>query len=176
MCKQESSSDNSTKIYTRKELIMTEATIYEFHTSFYIPAIQKLAFNLPNVRILVKNHCDEMRRTAFKLCELFQDIICRRDYADRVVTIFANQIQSEYYCGNISVYIEGIALEHFSAFSKNRYQFNYTITSTSYSISLFLSDNSKQDAAATNEHRKSFISLIKEKSFDNIIVYNMGKH
>ena len=39
MCKQESSSDKSTKIYTRKELVMTETTISEFHTSFYIPAI-----------------------------------------------------------------------------------------------------------------------------------------
>ena len=35
MCKQESSSDKSTKIYTRKELLMTETTIYDFHTRFY---------------------------------------------------------------------------------------------------------------------------------------------
>ena len=38
-----------------------------------------------------------------------------RDYAERLVSSFANQIQSEYYGGNISVSIEGIALEHFSA-------------------------------------------------------------
>ena len=46
---------------------------------------------------------------------LFQDVLCRRDYAERVVASFANQIQSEYYGGNISVSIEGIELEHFSA-------------------------------------------------------------
>ena len=34
MCEQESSSDESTKIYTRKELFMMETTIYDFHTSF----------------------------------------------------------------------------------------------------------------------------------------------
>ena len=56
-----------------------------------------------------------MRRTAFKRRELFQDVLCRHDYAERVVASFANQIQSEYYGGNISVSIEGIALEHFSA-------------------------------------------------------------
>ena len=56
-----------------------------------------------------------MRRTAFKRRELFQDVVCRRDYAERVVASFANQIQSEYYGVNRSLYIEGIALEHFSA-------------------------------------------------------------
>ena len=56
-----------------------------------------------------------MRRTAFKLRELFQDILCCRDYAERVVVSFDNQIKSEYYGGDISVSKEGIALEHFSA-------------------------------------------------------------
>ena len=95
MCEQESSPDSSTKIYTRKELVMMETTISGFHTSFYIPAIQKLAFHLPHVHIIDTNHCGEMRRTAFKRRELFQDVLCRRDYAERVVASFDNQIQSE---------------------------------------------------------------------------------
>ena len=72
---------------------MIETTISDFHTSFYIPAIHKLAFHLPHVRILGKNHCGELRRTDFKRRELFQDLLCRRDYAERVVASFANQIQ-----------------------------------------------------------------------------------
>ena len=95
MCKQEYSSDKYTKIYTRKELVMMEAKIYGFHTSFYIPAIQKLDFHLPHVRILGTNHCGEMRLIAFKRRELFQDDLCRHDYAENVVASFANQIQSE---------------------------------------------------------------------------------
>ena len=43
---------------------MMETTISDFHTSFYIPAIQKLDFYLPQVRILGANHCGEMRRKA----------------------------------------------------------------------------------------------------------------
>ena len=97
---------------------MMETSISDFHISFYMPAIQKLAFHLPYVRILGTNHCGEMRRTDFKRRENFQDILCRRDYADRVVASSANQIQSEYYDGNISVSIEGIALEHLSAAPK----------------------------------------------------------
>ena len=75
---------------------MMETTISDVHTSFYIPAIHKLAFRLPHVRILGTNHCGELRQTAFKRLELFQDVLCRRDYAERVVASFANQIQSEY--------------------------------------------------------------------------------
>ena len=74
-----------------------------------------MAFHLPHVRILGTNHCGELRRTAFKQSELFQDVLCRRDYAERVLASFANQIQSEYYGGNRYVSIEGIALENFSA-------------------------------------------------------------
>ena len=94
MCKEESSTDKSTKIYTRKKLVIMETTISDFHTSFYMPAIQKLDFYLPQVRILVANHCGEMRRKAFKQSELFQDVLYRRDYSERAVARFANKIQS----------------------------------------------------------------------------------
>ena len=72
---------------------MMETTISDYHTSFYIPAIHKLAFHLPHVRILGTNHCGEMRRTSFKRHELFQDVLCRRGYAERVVASFANKFQ-----------------------------------------------------------------------------------
>ena len=97
---------------------MMETTISDFHTSLYTPAIQKLAFHLPHVCILGKNHCGEIWRTAFKICELFQDILCRHNYSERVFASFDHQIKSEYYGGNISVSIEGILLQHFSALPK----------------------------------------------------------
>ena len=92
-----------------------ETTISDFHKSFYIPAIHKLAFHLPHVRIRGTNHCGELRRTVFKRRDLFQDVLCRRNYTERVVASFANKIKAEYYGGNRSVSIEGIALESFSA-------------------------------------------------------------
>ena len=53
MCKQESSPDKSTKIYTRKELVMMETTISDFHTSFYIPGshIYAKASDMENAKI-----------------------------------------------------------------------------------------------------------------------------
>ena len=73
---------------------MMETTISVFRAIFYIPAIQKLDFRLPHVRILGKNHYGAMRRAAFKRRKCFQDVLCRRDYAERVVAIFYHKIQS----------------------------------------------------------------------------------
>ena len=118
MCKQESSSDEFRKIYTRKELVMMETKFSDFHTSFYVPDIKNPAFHLPHVRIIGTNHCCEMQSTLFKRRESFQDVICCRDYSVRVVASFDNQIKSEYYGGNISVSIEYISLKHFIAVPK----------------------------------------------------------
>ena len=52
-------------------------------------------FHLPHGRILGTNHCGAMQRTAFKQRELFQDVLCRRDYSDGLISSFDNQIQSE---------------------------------------------------------------------------------
>ena len=157
MCKQESSPHKYTKIYTRKELVMMEINISDFHTTFYILAIQNLTFHLPHVRILGTNHCGEMRRTAFKRCESFQDVLCRLDYSERVVANFTNKIQSEYYGGNIDVSIKGIALENFSAAPKADIM-SSTISRQRHAVfHSFLSDDSKQDAATTTAYSKRLI-------------------
>ena len=93
MCKQESSSENSTKIYTIKELVMMETTISYFRTSFYILAIQRLAFHLPHLLILGTNKFSALWHTAFKRCELFQDVICLPDYDEGVVTIIGYHVK-----------------------------------------------------------------------------------
>ena len=90
--------------------MLIEKSITQFHEKFYIPEIQKLAFHLPHVRILGNLHCDKERHDEYKRRRNLYDVLYRRDYADRVVYSFTNQIQSEYYGGNMYVSIEGIAL------------------------------------------------------------------
>ena len=65
-CQQDTAWGQSTKINTIKELVMMDTTISNFHTSFYIPAIKKLAFHIPHVQILGRNHCGDYCRTYFK--------------------------------------------------------------------------------------------------------------
>ena len=69
-----------------------DTTISNFHSSFYILEVQKLAFNIPHVQILGTNHCGDSRWTAFKLRESFQDVLCCHDYSEILVTSFAHQI------------------------------------------------------------------------------------
>ena len=63
-----------------------------------------------HVQIIGTDHCGESQCTAFKRRELFQDVLCCRDYAERVVAIFSRQIQPEHYGDNRSVSIEVIPM------------------------------------------------------------------
>ena len=82
-----------------------------------------------------------------------------------VVARFSNQIQSEYYGGNISLSIEVIALEHFSALPQTN--INSTTPSRQHHavFNYLISDDSKQDAATTTVHIKRLISLLKYKKY-----------
>ena len=64
-CKHDYVSEQSTKIYTRKELVMMETTISNSHTSFFIPEIQKLEFHFTHVQILGTYQCGDSCQTAF---------------------------------------------------------------------------------------------------------------
>ena len=64
-----------------------------------------MEFHLPHVHILRTHHCNNKCHEAFKLCEYFQDMLCHCYDAELVAASFLNPIQSEYYCGNIYVYI-----------------------------------------------------------------------
>ena len=88
---------------------------FDFCASFFISAIQKLAFHLPHVCILGTNHYCEMRRKDFKRRELSQYVLYCCDYAEKVVASFAHKIKSAYYGGYRSVSIEGIPLKYFSS-------------------------------------------------------------
>ena len=67
-----------------------------FFTSLYIPEIKKLVFHLPRVQISGTNNCGESRQTAFKCRKTFQDVLCYRDHAERVVASFPHKIKSKY--------------------------------------------------------------------------------
>ena len=72
-------------MYTRKELVIMETAISNFHTSFYIPKLHNFASHVPHVQIPGSNHYGDSRVTAFKRRESFQDLLCHRDYAEMVV-------------------------------------------------------------------------------------------
>ena len=52
VCETSTYSIFTAKNYIKKELVMMEYSIVDFHQDFYTPVIQKPAYHLPNVRIL----------------------------------------------------------------------------------------------------------------------------
>ena len=94
MCSTVPSYDVISKLYTQKELVLIETPIKSFHEKFYIPALQKLGFHLPHVRILGTRHCGKERCGTFKHWGNFHDTLCYRDYEERAVSIFDNKTQS----------------------------------------------------------------------------------
>ena len=115
LCLSDPDSVSPGKLYTRKNLLMTETYISDFHTSFFIQEIQKLAFHLPLLRIPGIYYCGKRCREAFNHCIVFRYVLFHRDYSERVVANFSHQIQSGYYGGNIYLSIEFISLENSNA-------------------------------------------------------------
>ena len=104
-------------------------------------------------------------QTAFKCRKSLQDVLCCSDYAERVIAISPHKIQSEYYGGNISVSIEGITLEHFNSLPQKEINTSTKPCPCNELFHFVLLDDSKQDDATTNEHRKRFIELLKNKNY-----------
>ena len=54
------------KLYTRKEIVLLETSISEYHNKHYFPEIQKLAFHFPHVSIIGTHCCGKEHHEAFK--------------------------------------------------------------------------------------------------------------
>ena len=98
---------------TRKNLVLHETSINEFHANYYSTAIAKLAFHLPHVQILGTNEVGNTRRQALHSRASKQDCSCKRDYAERFSDVTAIQVHSQHWGGNRTLSMEGVALEYF---------------------------------------------------------------
>ena len=96
-------------------MILMRTPIKLFHADYYLPAILKLATHLTHVRILGHLYCGLIPQKSLKRRGLFRYAMSRRDFTERLIAIFLNQIQSYHFGSNWSISMEGIALEHFRA-------------------------------------------------------------
>ena len=110
MCSQcTTSTSERGKISTRKELTDKKLPIGRFHNEIYIPFLKKYAFHLPHIIYLSKNHSGCLRKAAF--LSRPNDVMCRRDYVERLTEIFNNEIQSSYFGHSTSLSMEGSTVE-----------------------------------------------------------------
>ena len=104
-------------------------------------------------------------------------MLCRGDCAKRVVSSFPYQIQTEYYGENLSVSIEGIVLESFSALPQTVIKESTKSCLCHAVFHSFLLDDIKQDAATTTAHSKRFIEMLKQRKIIDVkIKYNMVEY
>ena len=101
---------------------------------------------------------------------------CRRYYAERVVASFSDQIQSGYSGGNQSVYIEGIALEHFSAPTQTETSTTPQARTRHAMFHSFLYDYRKQDSDITIAHSKIIITFLKQHNIISAILSTIWKN
>ena len=87
-------------------------------------------------------------------------MLCRRDYDERLVAIFSNQIQPEYYGGNRSLSINSIILEPLSELPQIEMNSSKK-TCPQHAVFHFFSDDSKKDSTTTTTQSNCFIELLK---------------
>ena len=68
-------------VTTHKILVLKSCRILDFHLEYYIPAIEKLAFHLPNIYILGGNYCTGKQHDMFVSQQNKFDWKFKRDYA-----------------------------------------------------------------------------------------------
>ena len=115
------------------------------------------------MHIIGTHHCGKEIREEFKHRSKQHGVLCRHDYADRIVSSFSNKIQPGYYDGNWYIPIEGIALEHFRASNKSSLSLKSDSVSRQAVFSSFLLDDNKQDAATEDSHSKHIIRLLQNR-------------
>ena len=123
-----------------------------FPHKFLYSSNKKLQFHPPRVRILGNNNCGNTWCDEFKRISTNQDVLCHSYYAERLVAIFAHQIQSEYYGGNRYVSIEGIAMEHFIAPTHIETPGTPQARTFHSVFHSFLTGDNKQDSATNVAH------------------------
>ena len=88
-------------------------------------------------------------------------MLCRRDFSEHSVSIFAHQIKYEYDGSNRSVSIEVIVLEHFCAADQNISSSSLHTRTFHAVFRPFMSDNRKQDGKTTAAQSKLIIDMLK---------------
>ena len=121
----------------------------------------KLAFHLPHVTILGKNHCRKTRRKDFQRRQMFMNAKSICDYNEPIYFHFFNRNQSEYYGINIFLSKKGISLDHVKCKGNNSYNISgeYIINLCNYS---FIYDNIDQYCVTTYVHTKIRIEYISD--------------
>ena len=64
------------KLYARKNIVIMDTSILEFHQNVYIPAIQKLSLHLTYVHFLGTNYCRNSHQETSNSRAVYRNVLC----------------------------------------------------------------------------------------------------
>ena len=149
------------KVRSRKHLTLMECAFGTFHTDYYQPSLEKLAYHRPHVKILGKAYCGAARLAAFKRKP---SVRTRRDYAERLAASFNLEAQAEHFGNGRSLSMEGSSVETFCKASVDAYLAGVWSMDEADLKMVFhshFSDESRQDAATTHAHMRVLFGDLK---------------
>jgi hypothetical protein len=149
------------KIRSRKHLSEEECAMGTFHAKYYQPALEKLAYHRPHVRILGKSCCGSARFEAFKRKP---SVRTRRDYAERLAAAFNLEAQHEHFGNGRSLSMEGSSVETFCKAAVDAYLagvWQMKEEELKMAFHSHFSDESRQDAATTHAHMTALFEHLK---------------
>ena len=121
-----------------------------FHKDYYIPMLKKYRYHYALVKMLSKKYCYDGRTAAFKAARL--DVMTRRDYAERLLAKFNNEIQCTHFGQSVTLLMEGCFVE-FVVENGNLHAHFHS----------HMADKSNQDAASTHAHMQVLLELLTEQ-------------
>ena len=155
------------KVSTRKKLTLFTEPIGAFITDHYLPALEKYAYHNSHVKILSKaeGQCGSMRKEVIK--KNVKTINTHRDYAERILAVLTDEIQSEHFGNSRDLSIEGSVaifypkseIDKYERGEKTLEELEPIMESHSH-----FSDDKEQNAATTYNHFKKLIEVLRERS------------
>ena len=138
------------KVRSLNTLVKRTESIGKFHTAYYKPMLLKYRYHAALVKMLSKSVCYLARVSAFK--GQSNDIMTRRDYAERLLAKFNEEIQSTHFGQGTTLSIEGCYVEFKTIDGAVRAHFHS-----------HMSDKSTQDAATTHAHLSVLLNKLSEE-------------
>ena len=120
-------------------LVKRTESIGKFHTGYYKPMLLKYRYHAALVKMLSKSVCYQSRVSAFN--QGSNDIITRRDYAERLLAKFNEEIQPTHFGQGTTLSIEGCYVKFKTIDGTVRAHFHS-----------HMSDKSTQDTATLHAH------------------------
>jgi hypothetical protein len=151
------------KFRRRKQITLLRRDIQTFFDDFYLPMLEKYAYHRPCFILLGKYETGADRKAALKP----GDAETHRDYAERLLFEFMNEIMSEHFGNSRSLSMEGSTARFFPAEIAEIYREGLRAIQQEDTETHFhshFSDGSMQNAATTYCHMEVLILYLKNQS------------